>query len=446
MRNYRPIALLHPASKLLERLVHQELLQVVSAKLDERQFGFRRHRSTEIQLTLFTEAVQRCLNEGGQIDAVALDAAKAFDKVPHHILLRKMIEMKVPNHLVNLTNGYLSRRQQRVVVDGQSSVVKAVTSGVPQGSILGPLLFLIFINDMPSHVDSILNLFADDTLLYRAINNVRDSEQMQADINSLALWSSENELPFNPLKSEAISLTRRRNTKIVVKYQLDGVDIPEVTTMKYLGVLLDRTLTMRDHVEYVTQKMRKRTGALRFLFGHRHQMAKLRAYKAVVLPVMTYCASVWLPWQKTFSDKLRKVTREFEHDLGIYDRSEEDRFAFHRILSPEKLREHRRLLLMYKIIKGIYPGKESIVERADQAVVSGRVNTRADATAAARPLHIIPIKSTYSPKKELESFSYSFCNEVVSLWNSIQFLPINLKSISNFRSFLFRRFFWISQP
>ena len=102
----------------------------------------------------------------------------------------------------------------------------------------------------------------------------------------MANWSKENELPFNPSKSEFISFTRKRSTKVTMEYRLEGVVIPEVTTIKYLGVKLDNALLMRENVGYVVQKMRKRVGALRFLFGHSHQMAELRAYKGVVLPVM----------------------------------------------------------------------------------------------------------------------------------------------------------------
>ena len=144
---------------------------------------------------------------------------------------------------------------------------------------------------------------------------------------------------------------------------------------------------MRDDVEYVVQNMRKRLGFCSDIVLSRPSC------ELVVLPVIVYYASMCLPHQKTFSDKLRKVTREFEQDQGIYDKTEEDRLAFHRILSPEVLRENRRL---FEIIKGIYPGNGTVVEAAEPAT-AGR-ETRAIARVVYHP---IPFRSAYAPRKEL---------------------------------------------
>ena len=188
--NYRPVSLTSICCKLLEHIVHSHVISHLDHHnlLTDAQHGFRKSRSCESQLLLTIQDLANSLNAGEQIDAVLLDFSKAFNKVPHQRLRVKLKHYGVRSSLHSWVADFLEDRQQAVVLEGSKSSSSVVTSVVPQGTVLGPLLFLIYINDMPFCVTSTARLFADDCLLYRRKHTASDSKALKVDLTNLQAW------------------------------------------------------------------------------------------------------------------------------------------------------------------------------------------------------------------------------------------------------------------
>ena len=242
VKNYRPISLLCITSKVLERLIYDKIINSVSNCITQYQFGFQKNSSTLHQLLIY---FNQLITSKDEIDTIYIDFRKAFDSVPHNELLVKLWNMGITGTLWNWFSFYLHNRTQCVSVGNHLSVTLLVISGVPQGSILDPLLFLIFINDLPSIVTSDLFEFADDTKLFRQITSTLDIEHLQEDINSLFNWSINNFLSFNLSKFVFMSYHRKFNST----YHVNGHLIDESSSCKDLGIIFTNSLTWQAHYE-----------------------------------------------------------------------------------------------------------------------------------------------------------------------------------------------------
>ncbi len=206
--NYRPVSLTSIICKVMESIVRDHVIShMLSNQLfSDKQFGFISGWSTTLQLLWVLDEWTSILDSGGGIDAIYCDFQKAFDKVPHRRLLHKLRGYGVNGDVHDWINSFLSGRTQQVVVNGVTSSNASVTSGIPQGSVLGPLLFVVYINDMPDVVDNLSRvwLFADDTKVYRQINTIEDCEKLQKDLSALQYWSQDWLLMFHPEKCKAL--------------------------------------------------------------------------------------------------------------------------------------------------------------------------------------------------------------------------------------------------
>ena len=189
--------------------------------LTDCQHGFRRRRSCETQLLTLVDELTRSLDKRKQHDMAVLDFSKAFDRVPHNRLLNKLHHYGIRGHTLQWIKAFLTDRTQRVVVDGATSDPAPVISGVPQGSVLGPILFLVFINDLPLQVSSHSRLFADDCVVYREINSEKDCHILQEDLNNLAAWEKRWGMSFHPEKCSVLRVHRKRSP-IIYDYSLKG--------------------------------------------------------------------------------------------------------------------------------------------------------------------------------------------------------------------------------
>lgn len=191
------------------------------------QHGFRKAHSCETQLLISIEELNRNLDVQKQTDVLILDFAKAFDTVPHKRLLYKMEFYGIREDTLRWISNWLTLRHQTVVVDGEHSRRVSVTSGVPQGTVLGPLLFLFYINDIGEDISSSIRLFADDSLLYRQVNNEKDANQLQIDLDKVVQWSDTWQMQFNPTKCSVLQVTRnQRPVKHI--YKMMGHELDEV--------------------------------------------------------------------------------------------------------------------------------------------------------------------------------------------------------------------------
>ena len=211
--------------------------------LFQNQHGFRSRVSCETQLIQFTQDLYDTLNkQGGQADVIVMDFSKAFDQVDHQRLLLKLHRLGINTGVITWIQSFLSGRSQRVVLDGETSDACPVLSGVPQGSVLGPCLFLMYINDMPENIQSNIRLFADDTIMYLTITNQSDCQDLQRDLLKLEIWEREWLMAFNPDKCEVIRITKAQDP-VIFDYQLHGITL-QTTKMQNT---YDSTYQMTSH-------------------------------------------------------------------------------------------------------------------------------------------------------------------------------------------------------
>ena len=255
-KNYRPISLLPIVSKVLERCVgnrfHDHLKDLISVL----QYGFLPNRSCVTQLLSVLHTVGQSLDNNIQSDMIYLDFAKAFDTVDHSALLAKLRLYGV--------KGHLTERTQRVVLENAASPWPPITSGVPQGSILGPLLFTLFINDLPDEAAYGVKvaLYADDTKLYRNVSSAEHCDLIQDTLSNMHVWSQRNNIRFNTSKCKVLTVTRKK-TPIAFDYTLDGTALTRVSEEKDLGVIITSTLSWDSHIHTITAKANKLLGLLK---------------------------------------------------------------------------------------------------------------------------------------------------------------------------------------
>ena len=241
--NYRPVSLTSIACKLLEHIIHSTVMDHFDRHniLCDEQHGFRSRRSCETQLVVTLNQIAKNMDQGHQTDIILLDFSKAFDKVPHERLLLKLAYYGVKGSTLNWIKDFLSSRTQSVVLEGHTSSPLDVLSGVPQGTVLGPLLFLTYINDMPDCTSSDVRLFADDSLVYRKIRNPDDAATLQRDLTALEEWEHKWQMCFHPEKCTVMRISNKRNT-LQTTYTLHGHQLEVVDSGKYLGVTISQDL------------------------------------------------------------------------------------------------------------------------------------------------------------------------------------------------------------
>ena len=237
-----------------------------------------------------------------------LDFTKAFDKVSHRKLCYKLSRYGVNGNLLHWIKDYLTDRTQCVLLEDISSKSHHVLSGVPQGSVLAPLLFLIYINDITESITSTIRLYADDVLLYRVISNEADTICLQNDLFTLENWANTWQMKFNPPKCIHLAITRKK-TSIKHCYQIHGQQIQQSNSAKYLGVVIDQHLTWKEHVNNICSKAIK---AKAFLQRNLHQCpasVKSNCYTSLVRPILEYAAVVWSPHLQCQKNQIEKIQR-----------------------------------------------------------------------------------------------------------------------------------------
>jgi len=251
LSNYRPISLLTIISKVFESLINKYLISHLESNnlLSDHQYGFRSSRSTADLLTVITDRFYRAFDKCGEAKAIALDISKAFDKVWHSGLLLKLSSYGVSGNVFKIIESFLTNRSIKVVLDGQHSSSFPVTSGVPQGSILGPILFLIYINDLPETLTSKVALFADDTTIYSCLDKkptlsdcLEEVSELENDLTSATAWGSQWLVNFNSDKTQYFSANRYRNN-LNLPILMNGNVIDESSSLRLLGLTLTSDLS-----------------------------------------------------------------------------------------------------------------------------------------------------------------------------------------------------------
>ena len=274
------------------------------------QHGFRSMLSCETQLIELVNDLAKNLHGGHQTDMLVMDFSKAFDKVGHERLLLKLAGYGITGKAHSWIRSFLSHRTQVVVVDGEQSGSVPVTSGVPQGSVLGPCLFLFFINDLAEDLNSTVRLFADDTIAYLTVDSDGDAGRLQQDLDKLAHWEDLWQMEFHPAKCYVLRVSRKLKSNIQHHdYTLHGHTLEVTSKVKYLGVTIAEDLTWGPHIQNSIKKANSIQAVLSRNIRVSDQNIKATAYKALVRPHLEYCSSVWDPHTKDLKHKLEMVQR-----------------------------------------------------------------------------------------------------------------------------------------
>ena len=310
--NYRPVSLLSIISKVQERLVYDKLYRFLDPVLSLRQSGFRKKDGTEFQLIRLVQSWSELLDTSHYVGAVFFDLKKAFDKVWHKGLLAKLAAAGVSDSALCWFRDFLSNRTHQTVVGNSFSSPLAPSAGVPQGAILSPLLFLVYVNDLPAVVSGgEINLFADDTSVYTASKDPQSLQrQLQQAVDAVHCWMEKWLVTVNPLKSALMVFRTQRMSRPSLSISIAGTSITQKDVHRHLGVFFDECLSWSAHCDVIRKKLSQRIGLLHRL---RHQLSPptIRdVYLSCLQPVADYASLVWGPGlRQGDAEKLERIQR-----------------------------------------------------------------------------------------------------------------------------------------
>ena len=420
--NYRPISLTSVCCKLFEHIVHSHISKFLSKHkiLNPNQHGFRKDHSCGTQLVSAVYDWSLSLDHKVSTDVAVFDFSKAFDSVPHKLLLSKLQYFGIRGNLLNWISAFLIGRQQRVVLDGCPSNWLPVTSGVPQGSVLGPLLFILYINDIGDNIKSTIRLFADDLIMYRAILNRDDINVFQSDLDTLYNWSTKWEMNFNLNKCNLIKISKKQ-IQYKHKYFIGSYILPYCDKFTYLGVTITSDLNWSEHITNIS---RKATNILNFVKRNLYfanTECKSKAYTSLVRPHVEYAAAAWDPHynkdiktlQAVQNRAARFATNTYSLKASVTKLNSD--LAWPPLDSRRKL---ARLTEFFKILKGLSPITSTPLQQ------SSRVTRNSSSGLSFMCL-----------ASNSDVFKYSFFPRTIVEWNS---LPLDIRSSSSVDSFRYK--------
>ena len=420
--NYRPVSLTSISCKVLEHIVHHHIITHLDSRgiLNETQHGFRKNRSCETQLIITIDDLAKCLNENGQTDAILLDFSKAFDKVPHARLRIKLDYYGIRGQTLDWISSFLSDRSQNVVCGGSVSSSCNVASGVPQGTVLGPLLFLVYINDLPDQVKSTTRLFADDCLLYRRITSPEDVKILQNDLDVLQEWEKRWQMSFNPDKCEVLRITLKHKS-IISDYKIHDHKLKTVKTAKYLGLNIDSKLNFNEHINNICKKANTTRAFVARITKLCPRKVKEDAYKTLVRPRLEYASAVWNPHTLNKINQIEAIQRRAVRSVANnFDRTSSvtemlQKFEWE---SLEERRAKARVIMCFKIVNNM------IQIPKHPYLVHNKLETRGHK------------QKFMVPAVRIMAYQYSFFPATIRMWNILPNTLVEAPSVDAFKSHL----------
>ena len=288
--NYRPVSLTNHITKVFEKILKQEMVLFLSKHqfFNSTQHGFRTGRSTLTNLIEYYESILLLLQFHQTVDSIYLDYSKAFDKCDHNIILNKLHLLGIRGKIHKWIESFLKNRQQRVVIRGFKSSPVWCVSGVPQGSVLGPLLFLILLHDINNGInDSMLSSFADDTKIWKAVSTTRHEVELQNDLDLIYIWAQQNNMQLNSDKFQAIRFAEILQPCYYSNDQMQNID--HTSIVKDLGIHLSQNLNFDYHIRLVLNKGKQLGGWILRVFSTRNPGVMLTLLKQLIYPTVEYC-------------------------------------------------------------------------------------------------------------------------------------------------------------
>ena len=410
--NYRPISLTCILCKVYEKIIRNHILEHVSENISRLQHGFMKGRSCLSNLLESFDIINDFLSEGETVDIFYLDFQKAFDSVPHYRLLVKLKSFGINNKILDTISDFLSGRTFRVKVGNASSDDFPVGSGIPQGSVLGPLLFLLYINDLPTSIINSVSLFADDLKMYgkSCMKNT-----LQTDLDHLSKWQNIWLLKFNT-KDNKCKVMHAGTNNPKNKYFLDGMELPEIKSEKDLGVLVSESMSWQPHIDSIIKKATSCVAWVLRSIISRSPKVMLQIYKSMIRPHLEYCVQLWSPlpvhgnWTSILA--IENVQRTFTRAIdGLGLLTYENRLKKLGLTTLLERRARGDLIETFRNISGIANYGENFFN------------------VSKRGLNII------SRPGDQKKFKYPFlCRRVVSFWNKLPIDVKNSKTINQFKN------------
>ena len=421
--NYRPVSLTSIVCKTMEKIVRNHITEHMNNNsfFTNKQFGFMQGRSTALQLLKVLDEWTETIDSGYGIDVVYMDFQKAFDTVPHKRLIEKLKAYGIGNDMISWTQNFLQGRKQQVIVNGEKSNWHEVTSGIPQGSIVGPLMFIIFINDLPDTVTSRVYMFADDTKLFKIVKENEDREILQRDLEKLTEWTNTWLLKLHPEKCKYMQLGNKapQNT---VKYTLQGIELSETQEEKDIGVLIDNRLSFDSHISEKVKKAHQMFAVIRRNFNYLDKKSFIPLYKTLVRTHLDYANSVWAPYKIKHIEMLEGVQRRATKQIpGLSDLPYQERLRILKLPTLTYRRIRGDMIEVYKILTEKYDPNIGNFLRL-RSEYSQRVGGRG---------HDMKL---FQQRARLDIRKHYFTVRTCQTWNSLPPAVVNANNVNTFKN------------
>ena len=419
--NYRPVSLTSVVGKLCETVIKEKWVKYLEENevITNKQFGFRQGKSCVTNLlSFYTRVIDGVDKRDGWVDAIYLDIKKAFDTVPHNRLLWKLKYIGgLRGKVLEWMGDYLKDREMRTVIRDTYSSWKSVTSGVPQGSVIAPIMFQIYVNDIQNGVTSYINLFADDAKLLRVIESQNDCQQLQRDINRIYEWSLRWKLEFNTKKCHVMEIGKSKRRPIW-DYKLGEDIIMKSKEEKDLGVTMQDTLSPERHISGIFNSTYRLLTNIRVSFNYMDTSMMRKIITSIVRPRIEYAAVVWSPNMKKDIRKIERIQRTATKMVPeLKDLTYEERLTVMGLPTLQDRRERGDLITMYKIISGMEK-----IDNEELVVVREEVSRTRGHSKRIRKSHCVG-----------NTRKYSFPHRIVDTWNGLNEEVVTATSVHNFK-------------
>ena len=414
--NYRPVSLTSVVCKVMESFIRDSIqnfledLQLYS----KCQHGFRRKKSCTTQLLEVMDDFSRFHDKNENFDAIYLDFKKAFDSVPHIRLSRKLEAYGITGNLLSWIEDFLADRTQKVKVGKEESQNSDVISGIPQGSVLGPTLFTVFINDLPECVQSLCKIFADDTKVYNLSSN---KDQIQQDLNDIQEWSDKWQLPFNASKCKCLHFGKNNPNNV---YYLKETPIACCEEEKDLGITFDTSLKFNEHICNITKKANQVLGLIKRNFKYLDDKNLIKLYKALVRPHLEYGQSVWSPFLKKHKRSIENIQRRTTKLIHfLKNLTYEERLKALDLPSLHYRRLRGDLIQIYNLLK-----TKDTNEEYKYFFEIKENNTRG---------HNLKLNKEHC-RTDIRKNSFALRN--INVWNNLRHETVNAKNVNEFKNLI----------
>ena len=434
--NYRPVSLTSIICKIFEGFIRDTLYKHTTDNdlLSNDQYGFTKGRSCTTQLLVTINDWLTKLDEDTPVDAIYLDLRKAFDTVPHKRLIKKLEGYGVGGNLLKWIEDFLSDRTQFVSINGNCSEKIKVTSGVPQGSVLGPTLFIYYINDMPTGITCDMKIFADDTKIYSPMTSQAEQTTLQDSLHGLVEWTEKWLVKFNNDKCKVLHMGKNNpEHNYCMKEGTEESILQTTTGEKDLGVIVDPDLNFEQHINEKVKKANSISGLMIRTINYKTKDIMVPLYKTLIRPILEYANAVWSPHLRKYIDSIEGVQRRFTKNIiGMGDMDYEKRLKCLNLPSLEYRRIRGDMIEVFKIMHEYYDPKTTSnlfecqvtndTNSTNNNISNPGMNTRG---------HVYKLTKL---RRNTKSFQEFFTNRIVNLWNSLPKEAVNATSLNAFKN------------